>query len=189
MAVAVGRELFITIRITYSKLKPACVLYRGVKTELDAVSSEPNRQYETQQGAAVKPGLWVDTTSSVDIFGVNYKILFPFYLRLQFCLLARSSEKCFVIWWSCHVTWWNMSGGGRRRATKWEDRSRERCHILSRLHAQIHFKHALASSPDMWRFSLKLSRSCWLFASVSFCFCLPLTPPDSHVRSWDEKVG
>lgn len=78
MAVTVGRELFITIRITYFKLKAACVLYHGVKTELDAVSSEPNRQYETQQGAAVKPGVCIDTTSSVDIFGVNNKILFPF---------------------------------------------------------------------------------------------------------------
>lgn len=46
---------------------------------------------------------------------------------------------------------------------------KEKGHILSRLSAHIHFKNALSSSPDMWRFSVKLSRSRWLLASVSVC--------------------
>lgn len=83
MALTVGMELFINIRITYCKLKsPACVVNRGVKRRHAVVSYQCTiGNMKTQHEDELKPQVWVVNDlqgTSTDIFGLIYKILFHF---------------------------------------------------------------------------------------------------------------
>lgn len=183
MALTVGRELFIIMRISYSELKShACVLYYGVKRRHSVSYQRIKGSMKTQQEAEPRPRVPAEVicgAAEQRYIWINLQDFVPLHLRVSWL-------QCQVL--STVLSFGNLFGDKKKRRRR-RRRSRsvekmesnkvrgqegnrareEKRHVPSRLSAHIHFKNSLVLLPDMWRFSLKLSRPRWLFPSVSVC--------------------
>lgn len=131
MALTVGRELFIIMRISYSELKShACVLYYGVKRRHSVSYQRTKGSMKTQQEAEPRPRVPAEVicgAAEQRYIWINLQDFVPLHLRVSWL-------RCQVL--STVLSFGNLFGDKKKegeeegdhevwerwKATKWEDR-------------------------------------------------------------------
>ena len=113
MALTVGRELFIIMRISYSELKShACVLYYGVKRWRSVSYQRTEGSMKTQQEAELRPRVPAEVicgAAEQRYIWINLQDFVPLHLRVSWL-------RCQVL--STVLSFGNLFGDTARRKKK-----------------------------------------------------------------------